>query len=97
MGNYRNWGGAGEAGGGDRGKNDMDSVPAGQDASVWWPWTRHTEIQDMLSVWIQVSTEGQHHREGNRSVGFLKVLKKNSLESAGRRFHAAGQNAGPKE
>lgn len=49
MGNYRNWSGASGA---DIGKNDTDNVPVGQDPLVWWPWTRHREIQDMLSAWI---------------------------------------------
>lgn len=51
-------------------------------------------MDQALSAWIpQVSTEGQHRKEGNRSIGFLRT----PWSQLGEGFHEAGQNAGPKE
>jgi len=92
LGNYKNWSGANEGGGGDRGTNDMDNVPAGQDPLARWPCTRHREIQDMLSAWItSTNREAESHRRK-----YVSGVVKESWSQLGEGLHTAGPKC-PKE
>lgn len=81
MGNYRNWGGAREAGGGDRGKNDLDNVPVG-----WDPLVAMDQAQRDTGHAQCLDTTRLNRGEASQRRKWVSRVFKDSLESAGRRF-----------